>query len=83
MQLCRERAVRLQRRITVRPLSPDEAIGTEAADDLVIRKGVERVIEAKLGSDRGQAFTDRPSEWSGSLEDICLPSTCRILGIRV
>jgi len=70
VQLCRERAVRLERRITVRRLSPDEAIGAEAADDLVIRKGVERVIEARLGADRGQAFTDRPSEWSGSLEDM-------------
>lgn len=70
MQLCRDRAVCLQRRITVRPLSPDEAIGERGADDLVIRKGVERVIEAKLGADRGQAFTDRPSEWSGSLENM-------------
>lgn len=70
MQLCRERAVRLQRRITVRSLSPDEAIGAKAADDLVIRKGVERMIEAKLGMHRGQAFTDHPSEWSGTLEDM-------------
>ena len=70
MQLCRRRAVNLQRGITVRCLSPDEAIGAKAADDFVIKKGVERMIEAQLGQDRGQAFTDHPSEWSGTLEDM-------------
>ena len=70
MQLCRQRAVSLQRGITVRRLSPDEAIGAKAADDFVIRKGVERVIEAEFGQDRGQAFTDHPSEWSGTLKDM-------------
>jgi len=69
-RFCRQRGALLQCRIAVRPLEPDEAIGAKAADDLVIRKGVERMIEAKLGADRGQAFTDHPSEWSGTLEDM-------------
>jgi len=66
----RQRAALMQSCITVTCLSPDEAIGAKSADDLVIRTGVERMIEARLGVDRGQAFTDHPSEWSGTLEDM-------------
>ena len=70
LQLCRERAVQLRRPIVVRPLSSDEAIGTKAADGFVIKKGRERVIEATFAAEPGQAFTDHPSEWSGTLEDM-------------
>ena len=70
LQLCRERAVELRRPIVVRPLSPDEAIGAKAANGFVIKKGRERVIEAAFTAALGQAFTDHPSEWSGTLEDM-------------
>ena len=70
LQLCRERAVEVGRRVVVRPLSPDEAIGREAADDSAIKKGYERVIEATFEAERGQAFTDHPSEWSGTLQEM-------------
>jgi hypothetical protein len=69
-RLCRRRAVPMQSRITVTCLSPDEAVGAKSAADLGVRTGVERMIEAKLGVDRGQAFTDQPSEWTGATEEM-------------
>jgi hypothetical protein len=54
----------------VRPLDPDEAIGRDADPSFVIMKGKERVIEATFQGHRGQAFTDRPAGWSGSLKDL-------------
>ncbi len=53
--------------LSVRPLSPDEAIGPEADWDFVIRKGKESVIEATFFEARGQAFTDTPTAWQGNL----------------
>ncbi len=53
--------------VKVRPLSPDEAIGSAANRDFIIRKGKEVVIEASFLEARGQAFTDSPSEWRGNL----------------
>ena len=67
--MCRDRDVDLTQRINVVPLSPDQAIGPEADGDFVIKKGKERVIETALGSARGQAFTDTPSDWAGALDD--------------
>jgi uncharacterized protein (DUF4213/DUF364 family) len=57
-------------RVEVRPLHPDEAIGKDADPSFVIRRGKERVIEATFQNSRGQAFTDRPTPWSGTLEDL-------------
>jgi hypothetical protein len=56
--------------VSVRPLSPDEAIGSTADASFVIKRGKERVIEAVFEGGRGQAFTDRPSEWAGTLRDV-------------
>jgi len=56
--------------VTVRPLSPDEAIGSIADDSFPIRRGKERVIEAEFRGFRGQAFTDRPAPWQGKLEEL-------------
>lgn len=56
--------------VTVDPLDPDEAIGKNADPSFVIKKGKERVIEAKFQGHRGQAFTDRPIAWAGTLEDV-------------
>jgi hypothetical protein len=53
----------------VTSLSPDEAIGARASPDFAIKKGKERVIEATFEGARGQAFTDRPSQWAGTLGD--------------
>ncbi len=56
--------------VQVRPLDPDEAIGKDADPSFVIKKGKERVIEAAFQGHRGQAFTDRPAFWSGTLADL-------------
>ncbi len=54
--------------VRVKPLTPDQAIGA-ASGEFVIRKGKERVIEAVVSGSRGQAFTDKPREWSGTIEE--------------
>jgi len=56
--------------VQVRPLHPDEAIGKDADPSFVIKKGKERVIEATFLGHKGQAFTDRPVSWSGTLGDL-------------
>ncbi|MEW6355042.1 MAG: DUF364 domain-containing protein [Planctomycetota bacterium] len=57
-------------RVIVRPLSPGDAVGAKADGTLAIKKGKERVVEATFTGARGQAFTDAPSNWSGTLDDI-------------
>jgi hypothetical protein len=54
--------------VRVRPLTPREAIG-DASADFVVKKGRETVVEAVAGGSRGQAFTDSPREWVGTIED--------------
>lgn len=56
--------------VAVRCLTPDEAIGAEASSEFVIKKGKERVIEAEFDGAAGQAFTDHPGDWLGSLDEL-------------
>jgi uncharacterized protein (DUF4213/DUF364 family) len=56
--------------VQVQPLEPDEAIGKDADSSFVIKKGKERVIEATFQGHKGQAFTDQPTGWSGSLQEL-------------
>lgn len=56
--------------VTVRSLSPDEGIGSIADASFPIRRGRERVIEAEFRGFRGQAFTDRPAPWRGTLDEL-------------
>jgi hypothetical protein len=70
LELCEERGLDLSCPVIVRPLSPDEAIGPTADPGFVIKQGKDRVIEAVFESARGQAFTDAPSEWVGTLRDM-------------
>ena len=70
LRACADRGVDCAEPITVRPLSPDEAIGQDADGEFVIKKGKEVVIEAVFGECRGQAFTDRPSRWAGTLAEL-------------
>ena len=67
IHLCREEDVDVTQPVIVSPLSPDEAIGPNADDSFVIRKGKETVVEATFCGARGQAFTDSPSAWDGAL----------------
>ncbi len=59
-------------KVTVRviPLTPEEAIGNPERRDFPIIIGKERVIEATLLGTRGQAYTDSPEEYSGTLSEI-------------
>jgi len=68
--LCSEANLDPAQQITVRCLTPDEAIGAEASQEFVIKKGKERVIEAEYNGAAGQAFTDQPSNWLGNLEEM-------------
>lgn len=68
--VCADSGINPDEHISVRLLSPDDAIGAKADGEFVIKKGKERVIEATFDGARGQAFTDTPSEWSGSLGEL-------------
>jgi uncharacterized protein (DUF4213/DUF364 family) len=69
INVCNRRGLDLSRPITIHPLLPREAIG-DAAEDFVIKKGKEYVIEAEFGDARGQAFTGIACNWKGALEDL-------------
>ena len=60
--------------VTVKTLSPEEAIGRPGRRDFPIVTGKERVIEAEFQWAKAQVFTDTPKEFSGKLrEAIGLP----------
>jgi hypothetical protein len=67
MALCSERGVNRATEVRVRPLMADEAVGTKAGPEFAIKRGKEVVIEATFKNSRGQAFTDCPSRWEGTL----------------
>lgn len=56
--------------VTARTLTPTEAIGKPERDDYPILKGKEVMIEADFLGSKGQAFTDHPGNYKGSLEDV-------------
>ncbi len=62
----------LGERIEVRGriLKPDEAIGTPQRQDFPLLKGKEKLMEALFRGARGQAFTDMPENFAGTLEEI-------------
>lgn len=56
--------------IKMRLLKPHEAIGYPTRDDYPLLKGKEVMIEAAFRDAKGQAFTDEPSDFSGTIKDI-------------
>jgi uncharacterized protein (DUF4213/DUF364 family) len=70
VELCAEAKLEPDLPLTVRGLTPDEAIGAQADENFVIKKGKERVIEATFEESRGQAFTDHPRDWQGTLGEL-------------
>ena len=67
-KLVRERGLARKRvTVSVKPLTPEEAIGRTKRKDYPILKGKERVIEASVLGSKGQVFTDSPSDYSGTL----------------
>ncbi|MBI4725708.1 hypothetical protein HY768_00530 [candidate division TA06 bacterium] len=56
--------------VTVKPLTPEEALGAPQRTDFPILEGRERVIEAAVLGSRGQAFTDSPACFTGRLGSV-------------
>ena len=57
-------------RVSVRDLTPEEAIGNPEDRDYPLVKGRERLLEAEILGSRGQAFTDAPGNFSGTLKSV-------------
>lgn len=68
--VCRTNDIDRTTRVRVRPLLPEEAIGPDAGEEFVLRKGREVIVEALWQDARGQAFTDDPGKFSGPLSDV-------------
>lgn len=56
--------------INIRPLTPQEVIGNPERDDFPLLKGKEVMMQADFRESRGQAFTDMPGNYSGTLREI-------------
>lgn len=57
-------------KVTGRALSSIEAIGNTEKKDFPILKGKEKLLQAEFEGAKGQAFTDMPSNFSGTLKEI-------------
>jgi uncharacterized protein (DUF4213/DUF364 family) len=57
-------------RVTVGTLTAEEAIGHPSRQDFPLLEGHEVMIEARFKESFGQAFTDQPSEFRGSLNEV-------------
>jgi uncharacterized protein (DUF4213/DUF364 family) len=57
-------------RVTIGPLSTDQAIGQPARQDFALLGGKEIMIEARFKQSYGQAFTSRPREFNGLLDEV-------------
>ncbi len=68
--LCAEYGLSPELSLAVRCLTPDEAIGRDADSEFIIKKGLERMVEAVFDGVRGQAFTDQPGDWQGTLGEL-------------
>jgi len=58
--------------VRVRGLTPEQAIGNPTDKDYPLVKGRERLLEAEILGSRGQAFTDTPGNFSGTLKEAAL-----------
>ncbi len=56
--------------VYTRPLSAEEAIGRPDRDDYPILVGKEVILETEFKGAKGQAFTDQPGSFSGTLQDV-------------
>ena len=57
-------------RVTVELLSPQQAIGRPQRQDFALLEGREVMVEAEFRGSFGQAFTDQPRSFQGSIEDV-------------
>ena len=56
--------------VYAKPLSPEQAIGRPQRKDFPIIKGKEVMIQSEFREHFGQAFTDNPGNFQGSLQDV-------------
>lgn len=56
--------------VTIGTLTAEQAIGRPERQDYPLLEGREVMIEARFRDSYGQAFTDRPHEFQGSLNDV-------------
>lgn len=56
--------------VYARKLSPEEAIGNPERKDFPLLKGKEVMMQATFLDARGQAFTDMPGDFQGSLDEV-------------
>ncbi len=56
--------------ISTRTLTPEEAIGNPECRDFPLLKGKEVMVEAVFRQSKGQAYTDMPGEFSGSVREL-------------
>ncbi|MEM4576277.1 MAG: DUF364 domain-containing protein [Candidatus Nezhaarchaeales archaeon] len=61
---------RIEVKVEARGLSPEEAIGKPLRMDYPLFKGREVMIQAELCGVPGQAFTDEPCYYRGSIKDV-------------
>ena len=57
----------LSSHVRIRPLNPDESVGAASSPDLARRRGPEKIVQAQIDGALGQAFTDMPCSWEGTL----------------
>lgn len=56
--------------VSARDLTPEEAIGRPDRDDYPLLKGKEVMMEARYRDAVGQAYTDQPGRFTGTLGDV-------------
>ncbi|OIQ60555.1 hypothetical protein MOTE_05190 [Moorella thermoacetica] len=56
--------------VSARPLTPEEAIGRPERRDFPLLKGKETMIQAAFKDACGQAYTDMPGNYQGTLKEI-------------
>jgi len=56
--------------VSARNLTPEEAIGKPDRDDYPLLTGKEVMMEARVRDGVGQAFTDQPGQFEGTLADV-------------
>ena len=61
LELCRDAPIDLATPVAVKWMTPDEG---------PVRRGREHLVEAVMDGALGQAWTDRPSDWTGTLGDV-------------
>ncbi|BCV21662.1 Rossmann-like domain-containing protein [Moorella sp. Hama-1] len=56
--------------VSARPLTPEEAIGRPERQDFPLLKGKETMIQANFKEACGQAYTDMPGNYQGTLKEV-------------